>query len=264
MRKTLMVLLLVPVCLGIWYVMAIRWAPMDTITLALPQSARNAISHALVSKAHFAAKGAPFAKRATKLSPSSEDAWTMYCATSASAGEDIDGTLHACSRATSMNSVSAYPSFHAQVIAEAYEEAHHPCDGLPLLEQTMGPEKTNNISPIFDVARLEVTCGHMDDAENHLRMVVQLWQSDMRDNNWEDRPPNNDGNPDSYEKFFRLSLSIARRNLSALLTLRHKDDEALRVCQAAIAVELKHCGCRLFPRGRVACDPPAPDYGTAI
>lgn len=86
----------------------------------------------------------------------------------------------------------------------------------------------------------------------------------MHDYNWEDRPPNNDGLPDSYEKFFRLSLSMARRNLSALLTLRQKDDEALHVCQAAIGTELKHCSCGLAPRGRVACYPPAPDYGTAL
>jgi hypothetical protein len=237
---------------------------MDALTRILPQTAKDLISHALVSKANFDAKGAPFAKRATKLNPSSEDAWTMYCATSARAGNDTDGALQACSRAASMNALSAYPSFHAQVIAEAYEEAQHPCDGLPLLKQTMGPEKSNNISPIFDVARLEITCEHMDDAESHLRTVVQLWQGDMHDYKWEDRPPNNDGGPDSYEKFFRLSLSMARRNLSALLTLRHKDDEALHMCQAAIGIELKHCSCRLVPRGRVACDPPAPDYGTAI
>jgi hypothetical protein len=264
MRKTLLAILLVPVSLGVWYFMAVSWAPMDALTLVLPQSARELIGHALVSKADFDAKGAPLAKRATKLDDSSEDAWTMYCATSARAGNDPDGTLQACSRAASMNNVSAYPSFHAQVIAEAYEEAHHPCDGLALLKQNMGPEKSNNISPIFDVARLEITCGHMDDAESHLRTVVALWQGDMHDNNWEDRPPNNDGWPDSYEKFFRLSLSMARRNLSALLTLRHKDDEALHVCQAAIGTELKHCSCWLAPRGRVSCDPPAPDYSTAL
>lgn len=227
---------------------------MDTITLVLPQPLRNTISHALVSKADFDAKGAPFARRATKLSPSSEDAWTMFCATSARDGKDIDGTLLACSNAASMNSVSDYPSFHAQIIAEAYEEAHHPCDGLPILKQTMEPEKSNNISPIFAVARLEITCGQMDDAEQHLRTVVQLWRSDMSDMHWEDRPPGNDGYPDSYEKIFRLSLSKARSNLSALLTLRHKDDEAFRVCRAAIGTDLKRCSCQLAPQQDVACD----------
>ena len=163
-----------------------------------------------------------------------------------------------------MNPSSDYPFFHAQVIAEAYEEAQHPCDGLPILETTMEPEQSNNPSPISDVARLEITCGEMDNAEKHLRMVIRMWQDDMRKMNWEDRPPNNDGVPDSYEKIFRLSLSIARRNLSALLTLRGKNDEALHVCQAANGVNLKQCSCRLLPRNRVSCDPPAEDYGHVI
>ena len=264
MRKRLLALLLVPLFIGIWYALAIWWAPMDTVTLILPRTARSAVGHALVSKANFDAKGAPFAMRATKLNPSSEDAWTMYCATSARAGSDTNATLQACSRAVSLNPLSDYPSFHAQVIAEAYEEAHHPCDGLPVLKRTMGPETVSNKSPISNVARLEITCGEMDSAEKHLRTVVRLWQDDMRDMNWEDRPPNDDGKPDSYEKYFRLSLSIARRNLSALLTLRGKNEEALHVCQAANGINLKQCSCRLLPRNRVSCDPPAPDYGNVI
>ena len=176
---------------------------MDALTIALPQAVRNTISRALVARANFDAKGFPDARRAIKLDAGSEDAWTMYCATGAREGKHIGEALQACSRAEAMNSVSDYPTFHAQVIAEAYEEAHRQCDGLPILKQTMGEEKSNNISPIFSVARLEITCGHMDDAERHLRTVVRLWQGDMRDMNWEDRPPNNDGEPATYEKFFR-------------------------------------------------------------
>ena len=257
-------LLIVPLLMGIWYAAAIWWAPMDTITLILPRTARSAVGHALVSKANFDAKGAPLAKRATTLNSASEDAWTMYCATSARAGNDMNATLQACSRAASMNSSSDYPFFHAQVISEAYEEVQHPCDGLPLLKTTMEPEHSNDKSPISDVARLEITCGEMDSAEKHLRTVVRMWQDDMREMNWEDRPPNNDGMPDSYEKIFRLSLSIARRNLSALMTLRGKDDEALYVCRVANGINLKQCSCRLLPRNRVSCDPPAEDYGYVI
>lgn len=152
-----------------------------------------------------------------------------------------------------MNSLSDYPSFHAQVIAEAYEEARHPCEGLPLLRQTMGEERTNNISPIFSVGRLEITCGQMDAAEKHLRTVVRLRREDLVAMKWEDRPPGNDGKPDTYEKIFRLELSNARQNLSALLTLRHEDDEAFRVCRSAIGTDLKQCSCQLKPREGVSC-----------
>ena len=227
----------VPLLLGVLYLAAVRWAPMDAVTIELPQAVRNTISRTLVARANFDAKGFPEARRAVRLNPWSEDAWTTYCSTGAREGKHVGETLRACSRAEAMNSVSDYSSFHAQVIAEAYEETQRPCDGLPILKKTMGPEKSNNISPIFSVARLEITCGQMDDAEKHLRTVVRLWQDDMRDMNWEDRPPNNDGKPDTYEKFFRLSLSKARQNLSALLTLRNQDDEAFRMCRSAIGTE---------------------------
>ena len=214
----------VPLLLGVLYLAAVRWEAMDSLTIALPQIIRNSVSQEIVARANFDAKGFPEARRAVKLNPGSEDAWTMYCATGAREGKHIGEALQACSRAETLNSVSNYPSFHAQVIAEAYEEAHRPCDGLPILKETMGEEKSNNISPIFSVARLEITCGLMDKAEKHLRTIVRLWQGDMRDMNWEDRPPNSDGEPDTYDKFFRLSLSIARQILSALLSLRNEDD----------------------------------------
>lgn len=223
---------------------------MDALTIALPQAVRNTISQALVARANFDAKGFPAARRAVKLNPASEDAWTMSCATGVSDGKDMDGALQACSHAASMTDMV----FHAQVIAEAYEEAHLPCDGLPVLQKTMGEEKVNNISPIFSVGRLEVTCGQMEAAEKHLRAVVRLREEDLRSDNWEDRPPGSDGPPDTYEKAFRLYLSQARQNLSSLLTLRHKDEEAFRVCRSALGTELKRCSCRFKPRGGVACD----------
>jgi hypothetical protein len=240
----------VPFLLVVWYLAAVRWAPMDTLTMALPQGVRNTISYALVARANFDAKGFPAAKRAVKLNPSSEDAWTMSCATGVSAGYDMEGALEACSRAASMTNMM----FHAQVIAEAYEEAHRPCDGLPVLKKTMGEEEVSNISRIFSVGRLEVTCGQMEAAEKHLRAVVRLRAEDLRPFNWEDRPPGADGPPDSYEKAFRLYLSEARQNLSALLTLRHKDEEAFHVCRSALGTELKRCSCHFTPRNGVACD----------
>jgi hypothetical protein len=144
--------------------------------------------------------------------------------------------------------------FHAQVIAEAYEEAHRPCDGLPALKKTMGQENVTHISQIFSVGRLEATCGRMEAAENHLRAVVRLREEDLRSNNWEDRQPGSDGTPDTYEKAFRLYLSEARQNLSSLLTLRRKDAEAFRVCRSALGVELTICSCQFKPRGSVARD----------
>lgn len=168
--------------------------------------------------------------------------------------KDMDGALQACSRAESMNSSSNYPSFHAQVIAEAYDEAHRSCDGLPILKKTMGEERVNNISPIFGVARLEIICGQMDAAEKQLRAVVKLREEDLRSNNWEDRPPGADGTPDTYEKAFRLYLSVARQNLSSLLTLRHEDVEALRVCRTSLGTDLKRCSCRFKPREGIACE----------
>ncbi|HEX4489101.1 MAG TPA: hypothetical protein VH088_22700 [Terriglobales bacterium] len=236
-----------------WYVAAVRWAPMDSLTMAMPQTMRNVVSQALVDKVHFEAKDFPAARRATELNPASEDAWMMYCATGARDRSDIRGTLRACSRAESMNVISAYPKFHAQVIAEAYEEAGRSCDGLPILRKTMGEEKVNNITAVFDVGRLEATCGQMNDAEEHLRAVVRLRVEDLRSNNWEDRPPDSDGPPDTYEKASRLYLSQARQNLSSLLTLRHEDAAALQVCRAALGPWLSHCRCKFEPRNGVAC-----------
>ena len=117
----------------------------------------------------------------------------------------------------------------------------------------MGEEKENNISPVFDVGRLEASCGQMNDAEEHLRAVVRLREEDLLSNKWEDRPPGSDGPPDTYEKAFRLDLSKARQNLSSLLTLRRKDAEALQVCRAALGLELSHCSCEFKPRNGVAC-----------
>jgi hypothetical protein len=253
MRKALIVvglsLVSLPLLLVVWYLAAMRWEPMDALAMAFPQGVRNTISHELVARANFDATGFPAARRAVKLNPASEDAWTMFCATGVSDGKDIDEALKACSRTASMTD----NLFHAQVIAEAYEEAHRPCDGLPVLKKTMGEEKVNNISPIFSVGRLEVTCGQMEAAEKHLRAVVRLREEDLRSMNWEDRPPGSDGPPDTYEKSFRLYLSQARQNLSSLLTLRHKDDEAFRICRSALGTELKRCSCQFKPRGGVAC-----------
>jgi hypothetical protein len=206
---------------------------MDAVTIALPTNVRSAINHALVTRADFGATGFAAARRAAKLNPASEDAWTMLCAAGVSNGTDL---------------------FHSQLIAQAYEEAHRPCDGLPVLKKTMGPEEVNNMSPIFSVSRLEVTCGEMENAEIHLRAVVRLREKDLRSNNWEDRPPGADGNPNTYEKAFRLYLSEARQNLSSLLTLRHKDAEAFEVCRSALGTELKRCTCRFKPREGVTCD----------
>lgn len=235
--------------LVLWYLAAVWWAPMDVVTTGLPQGIRNTVSHQLLASANFGAKGFPAARRAVELSPTLEDAWTMFCATGVRDGTDMERALRACSRAASMTS----SLFHAQVIAEAYEEAHRPCDGLPVLKKTMGEENVANISPIFTVGRLEVTCGDMENAEIHLRAVVRLREEDLRSNNWEDRSPGADGSPDTYEKAFRLYLSEARQNLSSLLTLRHKDEEAFYVCRAALGVELKRCNCVFKPRGGVAC-----------
>ncbi|HLY98603.1 MAG TPA: hypothetical protein VKT33_06015 [Candidatus Angelobacter sp.] len=251
MRKALVgpgvSLLFMPV---IVYLAALWWAPMDAVTIALPQHIRNTISHQLVATAGFGAKSFPRARRAVKLNPASEDAWTMLCATGVSDGTDMDGALKACSHVGSMTD----NLFHAQIIAQAYEEAHRPCDGLPVLKKTMGQERVNNISPIFSVGRLEATCGDMENAEIHLRAVVRLRKEGLRSNNWEDRPPGADGSPDTYEKAFRLYLSEARQNLSALLTLRHKDAEAFDVCRSALGTELKRCTCHFKPREDVTCD----------
>lgn len=183
----------------------------------------------------------------------------MYCATGVRDRSDMGETLRACSRAESMNVVPNYPAFHAQVIAEAYEEAGRPCDGLPILRKTMGEEKVNNISPVFDVGRLEAACGLMNEAEEHLRAVVRLREEDLRSNNWEDRPPCSDGLPDTYEKAFRLHLSQARQNLSSLLTLRHEDAEAFQVCRAALGLELSHCSCQFEPSNGWPALPRLPD-----
>jgi hypothetical protein len=242
-----------PLLLVFWYLAAVSWAPMDSLTMAMPRAVRNSVSHALVERARFDAKGFPAAKRATTLDPASEDAWTMYCATGVRDRSDVGGALRACSRAESMNAFSSYPAFHAQVIAEAYEEAGRPCDGLPILRKNMGDENVTNISPVFDVGRLEAACGEMSDAEEHLRAVVRLREEDLRSNKWVDRPPGSDGPPDTYEKAFRLYLSQARQNLSSLLTLRHEDAEALQVCRAALGLELRHCSCQFKPRNGVVC-----------
>lgn len=234
----------------LWYLAAVWWAPMDVVTMALPQGIRNTISRDILASANFSAKGFPAARRAVELNPTLEDAWTMLCSTGVEDGTDMERALRACSKAASMTN----STFHAQVIAEAYEEAHRPCEGLPILKKTMGEEEVDNISPIFSVGRLEVTCGEMENAEMHLRAVVRLREEDLRSNNWEDRPPGADGNPDTYEKTFRLYLSEARQNLSSLLTLRHKDEEAFRVCRAALGLELKRCSCVFKPREGVTCD----------
>jgi hypothetical protein len=240
----------VPLMLVIGYFAAVSWAPMDAVTMALPQGARNTISRKLLAGADFSAKSFPRARRAVKLNPANEDAWTMFCATGVRDGTDVEEAVKACSRAASMTD----NLFHAQVIAQAYEEAHRPCDGLPVLKKTMGQEEVNNISPVFSVGRLEATCGDMENAEIHLRGVVRHREEDLRSNNWKDRPPEPDGKPDTYEKAFRLSLSEARQNLSSLLTLRHKDAEAFDVCRSALGAELKRCTCRFKPREGVTCD----------
>ena len=118
----------------------------------------------------------------------------------------------------------------------------------------MGEEEVNNISPIFSVGRLEVTCGEMESAEIHLRAVARLREEDLRLNGWEDRPPGADGNPDTYEKAFRVYLSNARQNLSALLTLRDKDEEAFDVCRSALGKQLRLCSCRFEEREGISCD----------
>ena len=243
-------LISLPLLLLAWYLAAVWWAPMDALTMALPQGVRNTVSRELVAYANFDAKSVTAARRAVKLNPASEDAWTMFCATGVRDGKNTDEALQACARVASTTN----NTFHAWVVAEAYEEAHRPCDGLPVLRRTMGEERVNNISPIFSVGRLEVTCGQMEAAEKHLRAVVRLREEDLRSNNWEDRPPGSDGHPDSYEKVFRLSLSEARQNLSSLLTLRHNDVEASRVCRSALGTELKRCSCQFEPRERVVCD----------
>jgi hypothetical protein len=245
-------LISMPLLFLVLFFVAVQWPPMDAVTMSFPQGVRNIISRELVAKANYDAKSFSAARRAVKLNPASEAAWTMFCAAGVRDGKDMDGALRACSRAASM--IQTYNLFHSQVIAEAYEIAHRPCDGLPVLSKTMGKESVSNISPIFNVGRLEVTCGLMDAAESHLRAVVRLREEDLRSNHWEDRPPGSDGPPDTYEKAFRLYLSEARQNLSALLTMRHKDAEAYRQCRFALGVELRSCNCQLKPRGAVACD----------
>jgi hypothetical protein len=245
-------LISLPLLLLVWFFAAVHWPPMDAITLLFPQDVRNMISRELLAGAKFDAKSFSAASRAVRLNPASEEAWTMYCATGVSDGKDLDGALRACSRAASM--IQTYNLFHSQLIADAYEEAHRPCDGLPVLKKTMGEERVDNISPIFNVGRLEVTCGQMDAAESHLRAVVRLREEDLRSYHWEDRPPGSDGPPDTYEKSFRLSLSQARQNLSALLTMRHKDAEAFRECRFALGIELRSCRCQFKARRAVACD----------
>lgn len=251
------VLILLPLLAVVLYFAAAWWAPTDLFTMAMPKAVRNTVSRAIVRNADFEAKGYPAAKRAAKLDPASEDAWTMYCATGARARSDVGATLQACSRADAMNSVADYPAFHAQVIAEAYEEMGRPCDGLPILRKTMGEEKVDNISPVFDVGRLEATCGQMEEAEEHLRAVVRLRKEDMLSNHWEDRPPGPADPPNSYEKEFRLYLSAARQNLSALLTQRGQDEEAVQLCRAALGLQLSQCSCQFRPRNGVACSTPS-------
>jgi len=246
-------ILAVPLFLALSYLAAVYLSPVDALTVAMPRALRSTISNALVDKAHFEAKDFPAARRAARLDPTNESAWTMMCATGASNRTTLGDALQACSRAESMNATSDYPAFHAEVIADAYAEAGRPCDGLPILRKTMGEETVNNISPVFNVGRLEATCGQMNEAEEHLRAVVRLREEDLRSNNWEDRPPGSDGPPDTYEKAFRLYLSQARQNLSSLLALRHKDAEALQVCRAALGRGLSQCTCRFKPKNGVAC-----------
>jgi hypothetical protein len=250
MRKVLIGLgVALPSMLVIWYLTALWWTPMDAVTVVLPHRVRNTISSDLLAGADFGATGFPSAKRAVKLDPDSEDAWTMLRASGVSDGTDLDRALTACSRAASLTD----NLFHAQVIAQAYAEAQRPCDGLPVLRKTMGQEAVDNISPIFSLGRLEATCGDLENAEIHLRAVVRLREDDMRSNTWKDRPPVA-SDPDSYENTFRLYLSEARQNLSALLTVLHKDGEAFDVCRAALGTELKRCSCRLEPTEGVVCD----------
>ena len=241
-----------PLLLVIWSLAAVLWAPLDALTMALPQRVRNTVSAQLVAGSHFEAKDFPVAKRAVKLDPANEDAWTKLCSASVRDGTDLDRAMEACSRAAVMTD----NLFHAQVIAEAYEQAHQPCLGLPVLKKTMGEESVSDISPIFSVGRLEATCGQMEDAERHLRAVVRLRVEDLRPFNWEDRPPTAGEKSDTYENSSRLSLSEARQNLSSLLTLRKKDEEALLVCRAALGAELARCTCHFTPRAGVACDFP--------
>jgi rhodanese-related sulfurtransferase len=208
------------------------------------------MSRELIAGAGFGAEDFPAARRAVKFDPPNEEALVRLCATGVRDGTALQAALEACGKVASMTN----NSFHAGVVAEAFEEAHRPCDGLPVLKKTMGDEATNNVSPIFSVGRLEAECGEMEHAESHLRAVVRLRLEDLRTFNWEDRPPSADENQNTYEGSERLSLSEARRNLSALLTLRHKDTEAFQVCRSALGSELKRCTCRFLPREGVDCD----------
>jgi hypothetical protein len=62
-----------------------------------------------------------------------------------------------------------------------------------------------------------------------------------------------DDPPISYEKEFRLYLSTARQNLSALLTLCRHDEEASQLCRAALGLQLTQRICQFRPRNGVAC-----------
>jgi len=235
------------------YLLVTRWPPMDVVTMMMPQVVRDGVSHLMLTAADFSANGLKTAKRAVKLSPTNEEAWTRYCATGVQDGQDMAAALQACARAEAMNAASAYPDFHAEIIAEAYEEARRPCDGLGILKTRIGPGKREEISPLFAVGRLEVTCGRLEDAEGHLRAVVRLREDDLRSTKAEDFPPPPNEEPKSYEEEFRVYLAQARENLSALLTLRHEDDEALRLCRAAKGFQWKQCSCQFEPRNGVSC-----------
>jgi hypothetical protein len=209
MHKALVVgltLISIPLLLLGCFFVAVQWPPMDAITMSFPQGVRNIIGRELLAQANFGATGFSAARRAVKLNPASEEAWIMSCATGVKDGKDMEGALRACSRAASM--IQPYDLFYSQVIAEAYEEAHRPCDGLPVLSKTMGEERVNNISAIFEMGRLEVTCGQMDAAESYLRAVVRLREEDLRSSHWEDRPPGSDGPLIHMRKLFDF---ISRR-----------------------------------------------------
>jgi hypothetical protein len=70
---------------------AVWWPPMDVVTMTLPQAVRNSVSQALVARTNFDAKGFGAARRAVRLDPGSEYAWTMSCATGVRDGKDMDG-----------------------------------------------------------------------------------------------------------------------------------------------------------------------------
>lgn len=230
----------------VWSHAVLLLSPLDSLTMTLPRRVRKAVAKELIAGAHFDAKDFPTASRAVRLDPANDDAWTAFCAAGVRDGKDMGGALAACAHAAE----TTRGGFHAELIAEAYRAAQQPCAGLPVLRKTMGEETTSNISPIFSVGRLEAECGEMEEAERHLRSVVELRQKDLRDFNW--LTPG--GGLNSIQISAGRSLSEALQNLSALLTMRHKDDEALRVCRAALGTELKRCTCHFAPNEGVACD----------